>query len=702
MRHRYRLGNWISSLLFCAATIFASNSGAQCSLDLDGDGAVIPGVDGVLLSRVSLGVTGASLTDDVHIGNVAQRKTGETVTQFLVAQCGLNIATRAITSTSGCSPDIDGDGLITATIDGLILTRIRRSPDSAAILNGIEFPAAATRNTWATIRNYLVATCNVDLAPPSGPNAVVGGTLTSPFPTIKHLSVLWAITGDVNRNSRVTARFRKQGSSEWKIAMPLRRVAPDSNEGFSWSYRHAGSLFGLDPGTTYEIEATLNDPDGGSETRVIAATTRSVPTAMLGAPIKAATPITLESILNSAQPGDIIQLASGIYSSFSVDRSGQTGRPIVVRGSPGTVVNGEIGIFLKSNIHIEGLTVNGRIRFNGSNNMSITRNTINPVAEFNGDGIVTLLRAENAYIADNTVNGLTLWQESSLGVDGNNLGEGILVSGPGHIVEHNRVRGMRDGISFLEGNEALDQFSIDVLNNDISESGDDGIEADFCQHNCRVINNRLTNSFIALSSQPSLGGPTYFIGNAIYNVAYVVFKLNRGSIGDVILHNTIVKNGDAFGIYAGRPIKDTYMRNNFFIGGAGATYNGFSSGSGRVIDALDIVTATYDGNYDGFGSALGTFSGKIGALTFANLAALRATTSQKNAVQVSLGAFATALAFPANAMTQFAPPDLRLATASSAINAGIAIPNVNDDYTGSAPDLGAFELGKALPAYGPR
>jgi hypothetical protein len=30
------------------------------------------------------------------------------------------------------------------------------------------------------------------------------------------------------------------------------------------------------------------------------------------------------------------------------------------------------------------------------------------------------------------------------------------------------------------------------------------------------------------------------------------------------------------------------------------------------------------------------------------------------------------------------------------------IPNVNDGFAGSAPDLGALEVGQPLPIYGPR
>ena len=40
--------------------------------------------------------------------------------------------------------------------------------------------------------------------------------------------------------------------------------------------------------------------------------------------------------------------------------------------------------------------------------------------------------------------------------------------------------------------------------------------------------------------------------------------------------------------------------------------------------------------------------------------------------------------------------------ASKAVDAGVLIPTVNDDFTGRAPDLGALEVGKPEPKYGPR
>ena len=46
--------------------------------------------------------------------------------------------------------------------------------------------------------------------------------------------------------------------------------------------------------------------------------------------------------------------------------------------------------------------------------------------------------------------------------------------------------------------------------------------------------------------------------------------------------------------------------------------------------------------------------------------------------------------------------DFRLKPNSVAVDHGVAIPNVNDNFTGRAPDLGALEVGHAVPHFGPR
>jgi hypothetical protein len=46
--------------------------------------------------------------------------------------------------------------------------------------------------------------------------------------------------------------------------------------------------------------------------------------------------------------------------------------------------------------------------------------------------------------------------------------------------------------------------------------------------------------------------------------------------------------------------------------------------------------------------------------------------------------------------------NFRLRAGGKAVDAGVRLPNVNDGFTGKAPDLGAIELGAAQPVYGPR
>ena len=70
----------------------------------------------------------------------------------------------------------------------------------------------------------------------------------------------------------------------------------------------------------------------------------------------------------------------------------------------------------------------------------------------------------------------------------------------------------------------------------------------------------------------------------------------------------------------------------------------------------------------------------------------------------SKGNFASGIERPDSAGTRFptAGIDVRLRRGSLAVDAGVALPNFNDGFAGSAPDLGCCELGGTLPHYGPR
>ncbi|HNY48643.1 MAG TPA: hypothetical protein PKN64_16930, partial [Casimicrobium sp.] len=64
-----------------------------------------------------------------------------------------------------CAMDVDGDGSVVATKDGLIAARAMLGLTGAAVTNGISFSGAATRTDWTSIRRYLVNQCGMTLAP---------------------------------------------------------------------------------------------------------------------------------------------------------------------------------------------------------------------------------------------------------------------------------------------------------------------------------------------------------------------------------------------------------------------------------------------------------------------------------------------------------------------------------------------------------
>jgi len=65
-----------------------ANPGRNCSMDIDGDGKVLPTTDGLLLARASAGLTGSAVTTGA-IGVGATRNTWPLVRDYLVTQCGM-------------------------------------------------------------------------------------------------------------------------------------------------------------------------------------------------------------------------------------------------------------------------------------------------------------------------------------------------------------------------------------------------------------------------------------------------------------------------------------------------------------------------------------------------------------------------------------------------------------------------------------
>jgi hypothetical protein len=528
--------------------------------------------------------------------------------------------------------------------------------------------------TWAAFAGCLGVSL-IGLSPAKSQNNTVAGAVHSPYPTLHNISLEWNISGDDNLNGVVSVLYRKKGEHSWREGMPLRRVPAGQNVNFQWQNKHAGSVFDLNPDTAYEIRLRLADPDGGDQEKMIEVRTRPEPT--------------------TTTTAKIIDIAPGVYNTL-VTENGTASHPVVYRCKQGIAIFRHIDLTNRRWVLIEGLVVDNigdrgiGIKMNGASDCVVRRCVINAVY-----GIVAYKPgAANCYISDNVITGTSQWTNKAMGAQGDNIGEGIEMTGPGNVICYNRVSGFRDCISTMEESHAVQQTSIDIYNNDIYRGVDDGIEADFCFVNCRIFRNRLTNCYVGLSSQPGLGGPNYFVRNVMYNVIHAAFKLKRFSQGDVVLHNTVVKVGTGLG--GNSAMDHAYFRNNLAFGGPTGGINWGDYGAGNPYAADIIAPGAHSSfDYDAVGVVGVSYEAQIGERRFSEV--------ERNGLEELRFADTFVEAdFPDPPLPERNPADLRLKRNAKVIDAGLHIPNINDDYSGKAPDCGAYEFGQDLPHYGPR
>ena len=181
---------------------------------------------------------------------------------------------------------------------------------------------------------------------PAPPTANAAASLEL-YGTFQAMGVVVTVdsAADPDLDAVAEVAYRAAGQATYRSGFPLSRVS---------ATRFAGSLFWLAPGSAYDVQVTLHDPDGGpldGETLAATASTRAEivvsepasPTAHYVAPSGSGTacsiaqPCSLAEGLSQAQPGDQVLLRGGVYwqGELDVPRSGAAGAPIVIRGYAG-------------------------------------------------------------------------------------------------------------------------------------------------------------------------------------------------------------------------------------------------------------------------------------------------------------------------------------------------------------------------------
>jgi hypothetical protein len=549
----------------------------------------------------------------------------------------------------------------------------------------------------------------------------------------------WAILGDDNDNCVVALEYRHRGATDWLPAQPLLRVEHGLwTHGEDSSNLLAGSLFFLEPGTAYEARLTLNDPDGGAEQRVVAFTTRTPPTAASlrtlyvvpgtgGGSGTATDPCRgLAAADAVALPGDLFLLQAGTYHGrFNVTRNGTAALPIVYRGTgAGSVtLDGDGGTTSASHcvslvsrryVGIENVSLVNCLRpvnADSSTGVFVRGCTIRPIAQLLYTQGIRAAFSADLVVTDNRVEMPGQW--ATIGRTGTygTGGYGILVEGTGHVIAHNTIVEAWDAISIPVTGTAIPATvtsNVDIYENFVDRASDDGIQADAIQHNVRIFHNRLLNTGSAVSFQPAFGGPGYMLFNEIFNTRIEPWKFHQETSygwtqetsGFVVLHNTSVCSRNAWyesGIWRHGTFRDNLMlgaRPNTFSLYAPYSYPGASfdrDGWNRVNGYATLVR----------------FSGA----NYAGLPAFYAGTgNEQHGIEVTNGAFLNApvphdpLWEPIDGYGWAYVPgdfDLRLAPGSPAIDAGVALANIDDGFRGNAPDLGCAETGEPARLYGP-
>ena len=558
----------------------------------------------------------------------------------------------------------------------------------------------------------------------------VAASNTSPgelrsYSTIYSIGLEWdiAIGDDDNHNATCLTDFRKQGSAIWKEAMPLYRVdylpvAPKNGVDNHFN-GFAGSVLFLDPGAAYEVRLRLSDPDGGVEERIVSISTNAVPTKPVngrqfhvvpgtgGGDGSSDTPFAgIEAAQLQAQAGDIFLLHEGTYHGFAdnnrilLDISGNRGAYIIWQAAGDGFVIFDDPVRIDADyIWLEGVHVRGHagvdneyglLTYNSPQNVVIKGNRFTDLYY----SIALNHGGEDWYIVDNVIVG----DKDVVGAPDDSSswgGEGIeLQHTSGHTVAYNSISRVADGIS-------SPMHNTDIFRNEIFDTTDDGVEPDYGYANIRVWENRISNvRHNGFSFQPMNGGPWYFIRNQVAAPLESTLKLRQTS-RVLLAHNIFVGWNNALGNAWPSNVPGILTfesKNNIWISldddYVWVHTSGNSIGSGWRT-SLD---------YDGFDWGNSAHAFKWGDNDrYVTLEDFQdATGLQLNGIQINKETCFETFDVPANPPISMPFQHMTLKSSCNGVDAGILLPNINDQFSGGAPDLGPFERGAPLPHYGPR
>lgn len=529
-----------------------------------------------------------------------------------------------------------------------------------------------------------------------------------------------------SEETTAAVRYRPSGTTSWNEGHPLLRIHPEWNSSGAPVPpvdAFAGVIFDLTPATAYDVEVTLTPPGGEAQTTQTVVSTRALPGASPPPTVEATPSDDLQALLDGLAPGDVLELGAGTYdaSGLQLQVAGTAEAPIVIRGADRDSVvlranRRVLQVLRASHVVIEDLTMEGSGSDSGTDASSIGVSFWNGAeAEFITFRRLTIRGVDKGIIASGPVRSILVYDCT---LDGNNEwnaefvesnltwnDDGLRLPGEGNCAFNNTLHGFGDSFAVKGG---VFSAGIYFYRNRITMTGDDSFEGDYGTRNLAFYDNHISNAGTLLSLDPLWGGPLYCFRNVAINTVRGPFKLNSEQSGFMIYNNTIVRTDGTTSWgwvqYRNGDLRNFSFRNNLLV------YHGSGSLLALESEGIEPVDFTHNGFFPD-GSVWWTNSGgSYGSLdeAFSGLPAtqpLFGTSTQRHEHDriVEGEPFEDSVPLGADHSTEVSSLYVPALDASSvARNAGTEIPNITDDYSGSAPDMGAVISGRPTPSWGAR
>ncbi|GHB99333.1 hypothetical protein GCM10007047_14450 [Cerasicoccus arenae] len=517
--------------------------------------------------------------------------------------------------------------------------------------------------------------------------------------TFNSIGLYWKPNGGTATRS-VSVNYRKKGTDTWAEAMPLwfdSNEHPEEEAEHTAEYR--GSIVYLDSGTEYEIKLALEN----GPTRVITATTRSDDFKIIR---KVTLPTTYTKKYEifeggSAEEGYVLyepaEGAKAVWDGGGLIEQNLEIKAsyVIVRGL--TLTNARTnGIYLDNvrDVIIDNCDISGwgETRANGqADNLNAAIYSRSPMIER-----IVIQNCDLHHPRSDS----NSWNQERPGTKSKHPQgpQGIVFYGGkgGHVIRNNRIYSDMEHM-FNDGMGEVHNFSYkgfpvcdsDIYDNFISHCWDDALEIEGADMNVRVWNNYIDMTYGAIGAAVPTLGPVYFFRNV-----YAVSRKHEGTSANDLTGHYLVKIGNENAqLSRGKMyiFHNTSLQPAPFDGSnmpssgaqAGIAYTSPKKKQENITSRNNIFHMRRPTNWS-IKNPQKTTSNDFDYDLYDGRTAFK-DGSEANGVEAS---------------PQFVyAPDGRLwlSPGTPGHDAGERLPNFNDRFVGSAPDMGAIEQGSPEP-----